>query len=140
MRAIVLGSAAGGAYPQWNSNAAACRRARSGDPAAQPRSQASLAVSADDRNWVVLNASPDLRQQIETTPPLQPSDGLRTSPIAAVVLTGGDVDAIAGLLTLRERQPFTLLAAPRVHAVLDANPMFEVPGRPIISRRALPIA
>ena len=139
MRAIVLGSAAGGAYPQWNSNAAACRRARSGDPAARPRSQASLAVSADDRNWVVLNASPDLRQQIETTPPLQPSDGLRTSPIAAVVLTGGDVDAIAGLLTLRERQPFTLLATPRVHAVLDANPVFEVLDRTIVSRRALPV-
>lgn len=139
MRAIVLGSAAGGAYPQWNSNAAACRRARAGDPAARPRSQASLAVSADDRNWVVLNASPDLRQQIETTPPLQPSDGLRTSPIAAVVLTGGDVDAIAGLLTLRERQPFTLLATPRVHAVLDANPVFEVLDRTIVSRRTLPV-
>lgn len=84
----------------------------------------------------MLNASPDLRQPIEQTPPLQPPDGLRT-PIAVVGLTGGDVD---GLLTLRERQPFTLLAAPRVHAVLDANPMFEVLGRPIISRRALPIA
>jgi len=103
---------------------------------ARPRGQASLAISVDDRDRVVLNASPDLRQPIEQTPPLQPPDGLRT-PIAVVGLTGGDVD---GLLTLRERQPFTLLAAPRVHAVLDANPMFEVLGRPIISRRALPIA
>ena len=61
MRVVVLGAAAGGAFPQWNSNALGCRRARSGDPAARPRTQASLAVSADDRNWVVLNASPDLR-------------------------------------------------------------------------------
>lgn len=135
MRAVVLGAAAGGAFPQWNSNAAACCRARAGDPLAQPRTQASLAVSADDRHWVLLNASPDLRQQIEQTPALQPNEGLRSSPIAAVVLTGGDVDAIAGLLTLRERQPLTVLATPTVHAVLDANPVFEVLNRAIVARR-----
>ena len=101
--AVVLGSAAGGGFPQWNSNAPACRRARRGDAAARARSQASLAVSANDRDWVVLNASPDLRSQIEATSWLQPREGLRSSPIAGVVLTGGDVDAIAGLLHLRER-------------------------------------
>ena len=135
MRVVVLGAAAGGAFPQWNSNAEGCRRARSGDPAARPRTQASLAVSADGRNWVVLNASPDLRQQIEQTPAMQPQQGLRSSPIAAVVLTGGDVDAIAGLLTLRERQAFTVLATPRVHAVLDANPVFEVLSREVVVRQ-----
>lgn len=139
MRAIVLGAAAGGAFPQWNSNAPGCRRVRAGDPAARARTQASVAVSADGARWVLLNASPDLRQQIEQTQALQPADGLRSSPIAAVVLTGGDVDAIAGLLTLRERQPLTVLATPRVLAVLDANPVFEVLDRGIVARRAVPL-
>jgi pyrroloquinoline quinone biosynthesis protein B len=84
---------------------------------------------------VLLNASPDIRQQIEQTPALQPQADLRSSPIAAVVLTGGDVDAIAGLLTLRERQPFSILATPRVHQVLDDNPIFEVLARGIVARR-----
>ena len=113
MRAIVLGSAAGGGFPQWNDNTAASCRARRGDPLARPRSQASLAVSANNRDWFVLNASPDLRQQIEATPALHPRDGRRSSPIAGVVLTGGDVDAIAGLLHLRERHRFTIYAPAR---------------------------
>ncbi len=137
MRVVVLGAAAGGAFPQWNSNALPCRRARSDDPAAKPRTQASIAISADDQHWVLLNASPDLRQQIEQTPVLQPKEGLRSSPIAAVVLTGGDVDAIAGLLTLRERQAFAVLATSRVHHVLDENPIFEVLARGIVTRQAV---
>ncbi len=137
MRAVVLGAAAGGAFPQWNSNAQSCRRARSGDPAARPRTQASLAVSADGQHWVLLNASPDLRQQIEQTPALQPNVGLRSTPIAAVVLTNGDVDAIAGLLTLRERQAFSVLTTPAVHAVLDDNPIFEVLSRAIVTRQPI---
>ncbi len=137
MRVVVLGAAAGGAFPQWNSNANSCRRARAGDPAARPRTQASIAVSADDQHWVLLNASPDLRQQIEQTSVLQPNEGLRSSPIAAVVLTGGDVDAIAGLLTLRERQAFTVLATARVHQVLDDNPIFEVLAREIVARQSI---
>jgi len=75
--AVVLGSAAGGGFPQWNSNAPACRRARRGDPAARVRSQASLAVSSNDKDWVVLNASPDLRLQIEATAHLHPRAGLQ---------------------------------------------------------------
>ena len=134
MQIVVLGAAAGGAFPQWNSNAIGCRRARNHDPKALPRTQASLAVSADGITWVLMNASPDLRQQIEQTPALHPRDGLRSSPIAAIVLTGGDVDVIAGLLTLRERQPLTVLATARVHAILDANPIFEVLNRAIVSR------
>ncbi|HKY89876.1 MAG TPA: pyrroloquinoline quinone biosynthesis protein PqqB [Nevskiaceae bacterium] len=137
MKAIVLGAAAGGGFPQWNSNAAACNRARRGDPAARPRTQASLAVSADGRHWFLLNASPDLRQQIESTPALQPREGLRSSPIAGVVLTGGDVDAIAGLLTLRERQPLTVWATARVHGVLKANPVFEVLNAQLVRRDVL---
>ena len=137
MRAIVLGAAAGGGFPQWNSNGPGCRRARAGDPAAKPRTQASVAVSADGAHWFLLNASPDLRQQIEQTPALHPRHGLRHSPIAGTVLTNGDVDAVAGLLTMRERQAFTLYATPRIHAVLDANPIFEVLARDVVAREPL---
>jgi pyrroloquinoline quinone biosynthesis protein B len=137
MRAIVLGAAAGGGFPQWNSNAPACRRARAGDPAARPRTQASVAISGDGSAWTLLNASPDLRQQIAVTPELHPDAGLRSSPITNVVLTSGEVDSIAGLLNLRERQPFTLIATKRIHAVLDANPIFNVLARDIVTRRAV---
>lgn len=134
---MVLGAAAGGGFPQWNSNAAACNRARRGDPAAPARTQASLAVSADGQHWFLCNASPDLRQQIEATPELHPRDGLRSSPIAGVLLTGGDVDAIAGLLTLRERQPLTVYATTKVHAVLRANPIFDVLAADVVRREVL---
>lgn len=134
MKIIVLGAAAGGGFPQWNSNAEGCNRARRGDPAAESRTQASVAVSRDGERWFLLNASPDLRQQINDTPALHPRIGLRHSPIAGVVLTGGDVDAIAGLLTLRERQALTVHATQRIHDVLDANPIFEVLARDVVTR------
>ena len=137
MRVRVLGAAAGGGFPQWNADSDACRRARSGDPAARPATQASVAVSADGERWVLLNASPDLRQQIEATPALHPREGLRSSPIKAVLLTNGDVDAIAGLLHLREGTAFALYAHERVLAVLDANPVFEVVNRELVPRRRL---
>lgn len=133
----VLGAAAGGGFPQWNANSVACRRARAGDPAAPPATQASIAVSADGRRWLLVNASPDLRQQIEANPPLQPKEGLRSSPIASVVLTNGDVDAIAGLLHLREGTPFTLYAHARVLGLLEANPIFEVLNRRLVPRLPL---
>jgi pyrroloquinoline quinone biosynthesis protein B len=131
----VLGAAAGGGFPQWNSNTAACRRARAGDIQARSRTQASIAVSTDGEHWFLFNASPDLRQQIEATPQLHPRHGLRSSPIAGVVLTGGDVDAIAGLLSLRERHAFTIYGTTRIHQVLDANPIFEVLSRDLVSRQ-----
>lgn len=134
MRIIILGAAAGGGFPQWNSHAAGCQRARAGDPAAPARTQASIAVSQNGEQWFVINASPDLRQQINATPALHPNTGLRHTPITGVVLTGGDVDVIAGLLTLRERQPFALHATARIHAVLDANPIFEVLARDVVAR------
>jgi pyrroloquinoline quinone biosynthesis protein B len=107
--AVVLGSAAGGGFPQWNSNAPACRRAREGSAGAIARSQASIAVSGNGRDWFVLNASPDLRVQIEATRALHPREGLRSSPISGVVVSGGDVDAVAGLLHLRERHHFLFM-------------------------------
>ncbi len=137
MRVRVLGAAAGGGFPQWNAHSEGCRRARKGDPTALRATQASVAVTADDRRWLIVNASPDLREQIEANRPLHPCHGLRSSPIAAIVLTNGDVDAIAGLLHLREGTPFALYAHRRVHAVLDRNPVFEVLDRAIVPRRAL---
>ncbi len=139
MRAVVLGAAAGGGFPQWNSNAVACRRARSGDPAAPPRTQASIAVSSDGAHWTIFNASPDLREQIARSRFLHPTHDLRSTPISDVVLTGGDVDVLAGLLTLRERQPFTLWATRTIHDVLDANPIFEVLARDVVERRVVEI-
>src|SRR5262245_28136235 len=126
MRAVVLGAAAGGGFPQWNSNAEACRRARAGEAGVAPRTQASLAVSGDDKRWFLINASPDLRQQIQAHSILHPNRALRSSPIEGVILTGADVDAIAGLLHLRERQPFTVYASERGLGVLKANPIFNV--------------
>ena len=139
MKAIVLGAAAGGGFPQWNSNAPACRRARAGDSAAKPRTQASVAVSADGERWFLLNTSPDLRQQIENTQVLHPRRGLRHSPIAGVLLTGGDVDAIAGLLHLRERHAFTVWAPSTVIDVLTANPIFDVLAADCVRRVAVPL-
>ena len=139
MQARILGAAAGGGFPQWNSNAAGCRRARAGDPLARPRTQASVAISADGKSWYLLNASPDLRQQIDAASCLHPRDGLRSSPIAGVVLTGGDVDAIAGLLTLRERHRFTIYGTARMHQILDANPIFEVLGRDLVARQSVAV-
>jgi pyrroloquinoline quinone biosynthesis protein B len=133
----VLGSAAGGGYPQWNCACDTCRRARSGDPAAKPRTQSSLAISADGERWFLLNASPDLRQQILNSPALHPRHGKRHSPIAGVVLTNGDVDHIAGLINLRESQPLTLYATSRIHAVLSANSIFQVLNPDLVQRRTL---
>jgi pyrroloquinoline quinone biosynthesis protein B len=139
LEAVVLGSAAGGGFPQWNSNAPACRRARSGDSAAAPRSQASLAVSANAHDWFVLNASPDLRLQIEAASWLHPRQGLRSSPIAGVLVPGGDVDAVVGLLHLRERHRFSVYAPARVLAVIAANPIFNVLAPDCVERVELPL-
>ena len=84
MHIRVLGAAAGGGFPQWNANSEACRRARAGDPSARPATQASIAVWNDGSKTVLINASPDLRQQIEASPQLHPASGLRSSPIKAV--------------------------------------------------------
>jgi len=135
----VLGAGAGGGYPQWNCNGAVSRAAWNGEAGALRRTQSSLAVSADGRSFVLLNASPDIREQISATPQLQPrADGpARNSPIIAVVLTNGDVDHVAGLLSLRERHRFSLHASARVHAGLDKNPIFRVLDADYVSRHTL---
>ncbi|HMN71038.1 MAG TPA: pyrroloquinoline quinone biosynthesis protein PqqB [Rhodoblastus sp.] len=108
MRIIVLGSGAGGGVPQWNCACENCRLVWANDPRVRARTQSSLAISADGARWLLLNASPDLRQQIIATPALHPRGALRQSPIAGVFLTNGDVDHLTGLLTLREQQAFTI--------------------------------
>jgi len=126
LTAVVLGAAAGGGFPQWNCGCALCNLARSGDPRARPATQASVAVSGNGTGWVIVGASPDLRQQILQTPQLWPQAEGRHSPIASVVLVGGDVDALAGLLVLRERQAFTVYAPAPLLDLLRANPIFGV--------------
>jgi pyrroloquinoline quinone biosynthesis protein B len=132
----VLGAAAGGGYPQWNCNHPNSRRARQHDKAAKQRTQSSIAVSEDGKHWVLFNASPDLRQQINDNDILQPQadDALRFSPIQAVVLTNADVDHVAGLLNLRESQPLSLYGTQRVLNVLAANPIFNVLNPTFVSR------
>jgi pyrroloquinoline quinone biosynthesis protein B len=137
LRAIVLGSAAGGGVPQWNCACRVCRIAWSGDKRVRPRSQSSVAVSANGADWLLLNASIDLRQQVLATPALQPRGQGRDSPIAAVLLTNGDVDHIGGLLTLRERQPLTVFGSAETLATIDANRVFEVMAPDIAPRRAI---
>jgi pyrroloquinoline quinone biosynthesis protein B len=137
LTAIVLGSAAGGGFPQWNCNCDVCRLAWAGDARVRARTQASLAVSADGKRWTLLNASPDLRAQIQSTPALQPRDGKRGSPIDAVVLTGAEIDQTAGLLSLRERSPFTLMATAATLAAVAGNPMFGALAADVVRRRAI---
>jgi len=137
----VVGSAAGGGFPQWNCNFHLSRDARKGAENIRPRTQSSLAASADETRWVLFNASPDIRQQIAATPELQPSETAapRSTPISAVVLTNADVDHIAGLLSLRERERFVIYATARVLAVLEQNAIFNVVDPAFVERRELPL-
>ncbi|MCE9521096.1 MAG: pyrroloquinoline quinone biosynthesis protein B, partial [Alphaproteobacteria bacterium] len=132
MKIIVLGAAAGGGFPQWNANSTLNRRAFAGVTNFPQSTQCSLAVSANGDDWLLLNASPDLRQQIVATEELHPREGLRSSPIKSVVLTGADVDAIAGLLTMRERQAFSVWGSDYVMAAIEANSIFGVLDRHVV--------
>jgi pyrroloquinoline quinone biosynthesis protein B len=137
----VLGSAAGGGFPQWNCNCRNCVAVRSGTPGFRARTQSSLAVSRDGESWVLLNASPDLRQQLNQTPELHanPKGGLRHSPIKAAVLTNGDVDHVIGLVNLREAQPFSIYGTDRVLGIIKSNTVFQVLAAPLVPRIQLPL-
>ena len=139
MRVKIMGSAAGGGFPQWNCNFHLSRAARQGAANVRPRTQSSLAACANGTDWIIFNASPDIREQIAATPELQPSVSapLRSTPISAVVLTNADVDHIAGLLSLRERERFVIYATARVLAVLEQNAIFNVIDRTLVERREL---
>jgi pyrroloquinoline quinone biosynthesis protein B len=126
LRVVVLGAAAGGGVPQWNCGCPVCLKARTTDPELQS-TQASIAVSADGEHWFLINASPDLRQQLIATPQLHPRAGqLRHSPISGVILTNGEIDAVAGLLSMREGSPFTIYAHAKVLSILGDNSIFNV--------------
>jgi pyrroloquinoline quinone biosynthesis protein B len=137
MHVLVLGAAAGGGFPQWNCRCAACLEAWQGR--APSLTQSSLAVSADGERWFLLNASPDLRAQILAQPRLQPQSGARHSPLVGAVLTNGDVDHVAGLLSLRESQPLALYATAKVLGVLRENSVFNVLNPEFVARRPLAI-
>jgi pyrroloquinoline quinone biosynthesis protein B len=134
LTAIVLGSAAGGGVPQWNCRCRVCAQARTGDPRVQPRSQVSIAISGDEKSWLLIGASPDLRQQILATRQLAPQSGLRHSPISGVVLINADVDGIAGLLAIRESEAFRLYAPVQFQQMLKANPIFDVLDPSLVER------
>ena len=132
MHVKILGAAAGGGLPQWNCGCRNCADARSGEIAGM--SQSSVAVSADGRDWVVLNASPDIREQLRLSGLHPPSR--RGSPVRAVVLTNGDIDHIAGLLTLRESTPFQIHATAATLAILE-QPVFRVLNPALVGRQAI---
>ncbi len=121
----VLGSAAGGGFPQWNCGCLNCEGVRKGTIAARVRSQESVAVTANNDAWFLLNASPEIRQQIEAFPALHPRTA-RDTPIAGILLTNGDLDHCLGLLSLRESQPLTIYATKRVwHGFTEGNVLFR---------------
>lgn len=103
MKIRVLGSAAGGGFPQWNCNCRNCRGVRDGSVRATPRTQSSIAVCGrDEQRWVLVNASPDILQQLRAQPSLQPGRALRDTALAGIVLLDGQVDHVTGLMMLRE--------------------------------------
>lgn len=142
----VLGSAAGGGSPQWNCGCPVCTAVRSG--AGPTRTQSSIAVSADERRWFLINASPDVRAQIEAFPGLRPPGGDRTTPLEAVLLTDAELDHTLGLLLLREAGALRLYATPAVHKTLcDGSGLLRtlerycpVEWRAVVPGAGLPLA
>jgi pyrroloquinoline quinone biosynthesis protein B len=130
MRIRVLGSAAGGGFPQWNCNCRNCDGVRTGGIRAQPRTQSSIAVTADDLNWVLFNASPDILQQLKANRELQPARAIRDTGITAVILIDAQIDHTTGLLMLREGQrPLQIYCTDMVHEDLSSgNPLFRILG------------
>ena len=142
MRVKVLGSAAGGGFPQWNCICANCGAFRLGTLKARARTQAQVAISPDPSKWFLLNASPDLRQQILATPELTPPSGSRGSPVSSILLTSADVDSVMGLLHLREFQPLHIFSTVSVRRILtEENSLFRVLSRsnPPVRWDAMPL-
>jgi pyrroloquinoline quinone biosynthesis protein B len=143
MKVRVLGSAAGGGFPQWNCNCDNCRGVRRGTIRARPRTQSSIAVSGDGRRWVLFNASPDILQQIREFPALQPGEPLRATAIAAIVLIDAQIDHTTGLLMLREHdRPLELWCTDPVYQDLTTgNPVLNVLGHFAgVRRHSLPLS
>lgn len=129
MQIIVLGSAAGGGFPQWNCNCSNCAGVRAGTIVATPRTQSSIIAGSDEgSDWILLNASPDVLEQIRHTPVLQPNRGIRDSGIAGVILVDGQIDHATGLFMLRERgSPMPIWCTDPVYEDLTTgNPVLKV--------------
>jgi pyrroloquinoline quinone biosynthesis protein B len=127
MRIKVLGSAAGGGFPQWNCGCPNCDRLRTGIFKGQARTQAQVAISPDGATWCLLNASPDLRQQLSEDPEFSPRAKTRSTPIGAIILTSADVDCVVGLLHLREFQPLRIYSTQSVRrALIEENTLFRI--------------
>ncbi|TCO71209.1 pyrroloquinoline quinone biosynthesis protein PqqB [Rhodovulum euryhalinum] len=133
-RAHILGAGAGGGLPQWNCGCENCTLARAGRIPSQ--TQSSLAVTANGQDWAILNASPDIRHQLNDCAALHPT-GLREVPLRSVLVTNGDIDHVAGLLTLREMQSFTLFATAGIHEVLAQNPIFAALNPQVVTRQTV---
>ena len=139
LRVVVLGAAAGGGVPQWNCGCAVCRAARTEHPELQS-TQASIAISADGDHWFLINASPDLRQQLIATPQLHPRAGkLRHSPIAGVILTNGEIDAVAGLCRCARARRSRSTRTPKVLSILEANSIFNVLSEKNVRRQPIEV-
>ena len=134
MKFLVLGASAGGGLPQWNCGCRNCEDARNG--AIPASGQSSLAVSLDGNRWAIINASPDIRQQMLDRAQMHPR-ALRDTPVASVLLTNGDIDHIAGLLSLREQTPFALWATGEILDILAANRIFDALNPAKVDRRAV---
>jgi pyrroloquinoline quinone biosynthesis protein B len=129
MKIVVLGSAAGGGFPQWNCNCRNCAGLRKGTLRVTARTQSSIAVSSDGNDWVLVNASPDILAQIRATPALQPARARRDSGIAAVMLMDAQIDHVTGLLMLREGKPLPLYCTAPVWQELNSG----LPLAPVLS-------
>ncbi|HEX7954058.1 MAG TPA: pyrroloquinoline quinone biosynthesis protein PqqB [Burkholderiales bacterium] len=129
MKIRVLGAAAGGGFPQWNCNCRNCDGVRKGSVRATPRTQSSIAVSADDVNWILFNASPDLLAQYKSFAALQPARAIRDTAIRAVVLMDAQIDHTTGLLMLREGRPLEIYCTEMAREDLSTgNPLFKILG------------
>ena len=127
MRIRILGSAAGGGFPQWNCNCSNCYGVRNGKIKATPRTQSSIAVSSDDEHWLLINASPDIRAQLESFRDIQPQRGLRGTGIRSVLLVDSQIDHTTGLLMLREGCPFDVYTTEMVYQDLSTGfPIFNI--------------
>ena len=130
MHIRVLGSAAGGGFPQWNDNGNNCRGVRAGDPNFQARNQSSITVSSNSIDWILINASPDIRAQLESFPPLQPARKIRDTGIASIIITDSQIDHTTGLLSLREHdKPWDIYCTKSVYEDMTTGfPIFNILG------------
>jgi len=123
----VLGSAAGGGFPQWNCNCRMCKGLRNGSLKASARTQSSLAISGDGENWVLFNTSPDILAQLAAFPALQPARALRDTAIRAIIFMDSQIDHTTGLLMLREGCPHEIYCSDTVNEDLNTGfPLFKM--------------